>query len=215
MAKSNPYLMVSLEDSESKALAQVLSNDTSRAIMKYLTQNDKASESDISAALGLPLSTVHYNMQNLVASKLVKATEFHYSKKGKEVLHYTLSNKIIVIAPSKEESFRLIRRVAPVAVLVAGLSLGVHFLTRGAVNTYNIVANDASLLKAAPQIVATGGARNLTAFAAEAAQAVPPAAAPVAASSIYTSLVFWFAIGAVVAVVAYIVIDAALRRAKK
>ena len=195
--------MVSLEDSESKALAQVLSNDTSRAIMKFMTLNDKATESDISAALKLPLSTVHYNLQNLVASKLVKATEFHYSEKGKEVLHYTLSNKIIVIAPSREETFRLFKRVAPVAILVAGLGLGVHLLTRGLkqgiANTYDLAAGAMPLLKAAPVATAPRVAENFTGMAQQ-SEAITLANSVAASQPFYTNLVFWFVIGAVVAV---------------
>jgi len=58
-------------------------------------------ETDISKELKLPISTVHYNLSVLVKAKLVEAREFHYSEKGREVNHYSLANKLIIIAPSK------------------------------------------------------------------------------------------------------------------
>jgi hypothetical protein len=66
------------------------------------------------------LSTVHYNLQALVKANLVKAEEFHYSEKGKEVLHYSLANKIIIIAPknTRTESFRdKLKSILPVALI--------------------------------------------------------------------------------------------------
>ena len=103
MAK-DPFLLVSLEESESKSLAQVMSNDTARKILDYLSKHESATESQVSKDLKLALSTVHYNLQALVKATLVQAEEFHYSQKGKEVLHYSLANKLIIIAPKKAKT---------------------------------------------------------------------------------------------------------------
>jgi len=102
----DPFLLVSLEESESKELAKVISNKTSRKILDLLSKKD-ATETQIAKDLKLPLSTVHYNLQHLLKANLVKVDEFHYSEKGKEVNHYSLANKLIIIAPKKtsRESF--------------------------------------------------------------------------------------------------------------
>ncbi|MFH0870587.1 MAG: helix-turn-helix domain-containing protein, partial [archaeon] len=99
--KKDPFLLISLEESESKALAQVISNDTARKILDLLSKEESATETDIAKKLKVPLSTVHYNLQALVKANLVVAEEFHYSEKGKEVLHYSLANKLIIIAQRK------------------------------------------------------------------------------------------------------------------
>ncbi|HJX06256.1 MAG TPA: helix-turn-helix domain-containing protein, partial [Candidatus Nanoarchaeia archaeon] len=122
----DPFLLVSLEENESKALAQVISNDTARKILDFLSKHESATESDISKKLDVPLSTVHYNLQALSKANLVKAEEFHYSEKGKEVLHYSLANKLIIIAPKKTstESFKdKLKSILPVAIIV--LAVGV------------------------------------------------------------------------------------------
>lgn len=121
MMKEESFLLVSLEESKAKQLAQVISNDTCRKILDFLSKGS-ATETEIAKAMELPLSTVHYNLKNLVDNKLVVAEEFHYSKKGKEVNHYSLANKIIIISPKKEQN--IIDRLKSVFI-VAGIGVGI------------------------------------------------------------------------------------------
>lgn len=111
------FLLVSLKEGKSKELAQVISNETSRVILDLLSKKD-ATETEISNSLKLPLSTVHYNLQNLLKAELVKIEEFHYSEKGKEINHYKLSNKFIIIAPSMTDSIKeKLKKILPVGLL--------------------------------------------------------------------------------------------------
>lgn len=120
----DPFLLVSLQEDKAKKLAQVISNPTARKILDILTKGD-ATESEISEKLSIPISTVHYNLQLLVEGNLVVTEEFHYSKKGREILHYKLANKYIIIAPS--ESYNLkdkLRKILPLgifALIVSGI----------------------------------------------------------------------------------------------
>ena len=72
---SEKFILVSLEDEKAKKLANIISNDTCRKILDYLGDKD-SSESDIAAALSLPLSTGHYNIQNLHEHGLVEIKDF-------------------------------------------------------------------------------------------------------------------------------------------
>ena len=74
-----PFMLVSLDEDKARRLAQVISNPTCTKILNYLAGKD-ATESDIAKELKLPLSTVHYNLQQLSQAKLVTVEEFHYSK---------------------------------------------------------------------------------------------------------------------------------------
>jgi len=96
--KEETFLLVSLEEDKAKKLAQVISNDTCRKILDYLAAK-KSTETELAQALTIPLPTVHYNLKHLVDARLVDAEEFHYSEKGREVLHYSISNKYVIIAP--------------------------------------------------------------------------------------------------------------------
>jgi DNA-binding transcriptional ArsR family regulator len=121
--KEESFLLVSLKEDKAKKLAQVITNDTCRIILDYLAKKS-ATETEIAEKLNLPLSTVHYNLQNLVDAKLVNVDEFHYSKKGKEINHYSLSNKFIIIAPKEEQSSVLdaLKKFLPVTLIVIALA---------------------------------------------------------------------------------------------
>src|SRR3989344_3588410 len=97
MAKEK-FLLVSLKEDKAKKLAQVISNDTSRKILDYLAEKE-ATESDLAKTLEVPISTIHYNLKALMDAGIIEVEEFHYSQKGKEVNHYKLANKYIIIAP--------------------------------------------------------------------------------------------------------------------
>ena len=123
MPKQN-FLLVSLEESQSKQLAEVLSNDTSRKIIDYLSENEDATESDIAKELNIPLPTVHYNLQKLKEAQLVTVDEFHYSKKGREVDHYKLANKYVIITPKAIKGIKSItnalKSILPVSIILEG-----------------------------------------------------------------------------------------------
>ncbi|MBT4352894.1 helix-turn-helix transcriptional regulator [archaeon] len=122
------FLLVSLKEEKAKKLAQVLSNDTSRKILEYLTNNKRATETEISKKLSIPLSTVHYNIAHLASSGLINNNEFNYSEKGKEVIHYSLSNKYVIIAPNNIEGLReKLQKILPV---IAILSFGSFIISK-------------------------------------------------------------------------------------
>jgi predicted ArsR family transcriptional regulator len=144
----DPFLLVSLEENESKALAQVMSNDTARKILDLLSKHESLTESDVAKKLNFPLSTVHYNLQALVKANLVKSEEFHYSEKGKEVNHYSLANKIIIIAPKKTstESFRdKLKSILPISIIVLVVGGIIQLF-----NKFMLKAGSAKLMAAAP-----------------------------------------------------------------
>lgn len=120
MAKES-FMLVSLKEDKAKKLAQVMSNPTCTRILEYLAGKD-ATETQIAKDLKIPISTVHYNLQQLAQAKLVVAEEFHYSQKGREVNHYRLANKYIIIAPQEDDPSFLqhIKKYVPGFILVAG-----------------------------------------------------------------------------------------------
>jgi len=123
MAKEK-FLLVSLKDNKSKELAQVISNESCRKILDYLAEKEDSTESELAEKLDIPISTVHYNLKHLVKGGLVIVDEFHYSEKGKEVNHYKLANKYIIIAPKTtygiKEKLRSILPVSLLALIGAG-----------------------------------------------------------------------------------------------
>jgi DNA-binding transcriptional ArsR family regulator len=114
------FLLVSLKEDEAKHLAQVISNDTSRKILDHLSNIKDDTETNIAKKLKVPISTVHYNIKALIKAKLIHADEFHYSQKGKEVNHYSLANKYVIIAPKNApETLRdKLKKILPVIGII-------------------------------------------------------------------------------------------------
>ena len=103
MAKKN-LILLSLEDSKINKIANVVSNESCKKILDFLAKKEDATESEIAKEISLAISTVHYNLQQLMEAGLVTADEFHYSPKGREMNHYKLANKYIIIAPKKTKT---------------------------------------------------------------------------------------------------------------
>ncbi len=122
MAKSN-FLLVDLNETKTKKLASTITSDTSRKILNYLAEKEHDTEAKIAATLKMPISTVHYHLQKLQEAGLVTVEEFHYSKKGREVNHYMLANKYIIIAPKKVSGLReKLKSILPAGIVVVGVS---------------------------------------------------------------------------------------------
>ncbi|HLG24812.1 MAG TPA: helix-turn-helix domain-containing protein [Candidatus Nanoarchaeia archaeon] len=129
MANKN-FLLLSMEDTKIKTVSNVISNESCRKILDYLADKE-SSESEISEKLKLPISTVHYNLQQLMEAGLVSADEFHYSKKGKEISHYKLANKYIIIAPKSTYGIKeKLKSLLPVALISIGAAFVLQFASK-------------------------------------------------------------------------------------
>ncbi len=191
--KDNTFLLLSLEDDKAKKLANVISSEACRRILDFLAQKE-ATETGIAKGLNIPISTVHYNLKQLLEAGLVKADEFHYSEKGREVNHYSIANKYIIIAPKTTESLaNKLRRILPVFAIVAATGLAIQFIGNAAQKT---------AAQAAYKTAESAGV-----LAQEAQQAAMPAQQQ-------PSIAMWFAIGALFALIVYLVYDVAKERLK-
>ena len=122
MPKNN-FLLVDLNETKTRKVAETITSNTSRKILNYLSEKDDT-EANISKSLSIAISTVHYHLQKLKEAGLVIVEEFHYSKKGREVNHYKLANKYIIIAPKKVSGLKeKLRGILPVALIVGGVGL--------------------------------------------------------------------------------------------
>jgi len=208
MSEEN-FLLVSLKENEAKKLAQVISNDTSRKILDMLASKD-ATESEIAKKMKLPLSTVHYNMQALLKAKLVQVDEFHYSEKGKEVNHYSLANKYVIIAPkdAPETLKDKLRKILPVGLIgLAGA---------GMLQLFSILKPKGELLaqKAAPL---SGNDQAAEEVLRSTADETAPTAAQYAEPVIETvaqepNLALWFLFGTIFTIIVFLVVDWIQRR---
>ena len=139
MSKNN-FLLVNLNETKTRKLAETITSDTSRKILNYLADNND-SEQNIAKSLNIPISTVHYHLQKLQEAGLVIVEEFHYSTKGREVNHYQLANKYIIIAPKNVSGLKeKLRGILPVGLIILGISAIIKFTTGVAVSSKSMGA---------------------------------------------------------------------------
>lgn len=113
------FILVSLDDSKSKEISEILGSKTCKKIINYLSENKEASEKDLSMKLKLPINTIEYNLKKLISSGFIqKRKNFFWSKKGKKILMYELSNKSIVIS-HKKSNLEKLKSIIPAFILTA------------------------------------------------------------------------------------------------
>ena len=199
MAKKN-FLLLSMEDEKIKKVSNVISNESCRKILDYLSDRD-STESELAEKLQIPISTIHYNLQQLTETGLIESTEFHYSQKGKEVSHYRLANKYIIIAPKKTFGLKeKIKSIFPVVLISSGAALVVQYLSKSMIDVPEQPMMMAKSLAQESSIAAASAP-----MAADQAQTVPAMAAQ-NVSSLPQNIALWFFIGALFALAVFLAV---------
>lgn len=203
------FILVNLKESKAKKLAQVISNETSRKILDFLTTKKEASESEISTQLKIPISTAHYSLKHLKEVNLVFSEEFHYSKKGKVVEHYKLSNKTVIIAPHQPnmESFKeKLKKILPAFFVSILGTLGI-FISKNFNKTQTFVQQDVMMARSVVEETAGAGIM--------AEPIVQEQGNNFVSFLIQNSSALWFFAGALIAISSYVVIDYIIEKNKK
>src|SRR3989339_159661 len=157
-----------IKDFKVKKIAEVLSSETSKKIISYLTTVKEANAKEISDKLGLAMNTVDYNLKKLLESQIIqKRKNFFWSSKGKKIIMYELSNKSIIIAPKDTtEIFSKLKSLLPVFLLTGSLTFAVYVyekITNSLANIQTLSSSEMTKgsFAGAPQI-ATDTARDVT-----------------------------------------------------
>ncbi len=129
MVDDDKFLIVPM-GKESKAITQVISNDTAMQVMDLLADGPM-STSTVAEKLSIPLTTAQYNIEKLMESGLVKIEKTKYSEKGREVKLYRASRRLIMIVPEKSGGQAVIDALKKYILLIpiaAAISVAVEYL---------------------------------------------------------------------------------------
>ena len=193
MSKSN-FLLVDLNESKTKKLAETITSDTSRKILNYLAEKEQDTETKIAEQLLLPISTVHYHLQKLQEAGLILVEEFHYSPKGREVNHYKLANKYIIIAPKHVSGLReKLKGILPVGIIALGIA-GIIKLVQ------SFTMRSTGMLESAKVMATTVPQEAVSLTQDVVIMEKPPF------GTFPTDIAFWFAVGSVATIFLYLII---------
>ncbi|MDP3990508.1 MAG: winged helix-turn-helix domain-containing protein [archaeon] len=197
MTKSN-FLLVDLNEAKTKKLAETITSDTSRKILNFLVEKND-SEQNIAKSLNIPISTVHYHLQKLQEAGLVIVKEFHYSEKGREVNHYQLANKYIIIAPKNVSGLRKkLRGILPGGLVILGISAIIKLLT-----------SSSEIFSATPPTAEMALKDSVESLAASVPVSAPMEAIP------SPDIALWFLLGGVSMMILYLAYQVIMENIKK
>lgn len=195
MAKSN-FLLVDLNEPKTKKLAETITSKTSRKILNHLADKEDT-ETNIAKMLNLPISTVHYHLQKLQEANLITAKEFHYSQKGREVLHYKLANKYIIIAPQHVSGLKeKLKGILPAALAALAISTIIKFIQS---------ASQVGPLQETAESLAADAAPEMAMKLVQEAPIVQQ----------QPDIAVWFLVGSLAALLIYVIVDLIRERIKK
>ena len=92
--------IISTEDQKMKAIGEILSSDSSRAILKLLF-NDALTANQISQKTEISLPLVIYHLKKMQGSGVVKITSVEKNTKSHDMKFYTVDKLAIIILPSQ------------------------------------------------------------------------------------------------------------------
>ena len=121
------YILVSIEDERAKKIASVLGNKTCKKIIDVLAEKE-SSEKEIADELKIPMNTAEYNLKKLLDAGLVEKTKnFFWSKKGRKIDIYKVSNKSIVISPKSSD---MVSKIKSFAIVLGASGLIALFIKK-------------------------------------------------------------------------------------
>jgi len=143
--------MIDFDDPRATKVAEVISNKSCKKMLSILSSRE-LSESEIASHLGLPVSTVNYNMKKLISAGLVQKTKSLLSSKGKSVPVYRLSEQHIVISPKT-----LVRGTIPALLGTGIFALGLKVWTSNQSVYYSKAAGASALVATSADSNSYGG----------------------------------------------------------
>jgi DNA-binding transcriptional ArsR family regulator len=100
MGISDRVEILSTEDQKMKSIGEILSSDSSRAILKILF-NDSLTANQISQKTEISLPLVIYHLKKMQESGVVKITNVGKNTKSHDMKFYTVDKLAIIILPSQ------------------------------------------------------------------------------------------------------------------
>ncbi len=106
MADYDDVIVLEQGEEQAQKVAKAISSQTANDILSVIGDQEMTS-SDIAGALGVPMSTIKYHIENLLDAGLLEVVRTKYSVKGREVKIYRQKPQLLVISP-KSANVRMI-----------------------------------------------------------------------------------------------------------
>ncbi len=109
-------------DDRAKKIGKALSNASSSDILHLLGEGEKTL-SELSESLAQPITTVKYNVENLLDAGMIDIVRTRYSEKGRVVKVYGVRDQVVIVSPGRADVKSLLMKYASLFALIAIASL--------------------------------------------------------------------------------------------
>ncbi len=109
-------------DPEAQTLARAIASPTAGEILQVLDK-EPMTASALTARLGIPITTAAYHLDHLVAAGVIEVTGTRWSRKGREQKVYRLADRVVIVAPGREDLQSLLRKYAALGLALGGAAL--------------------------------------------------------------------------------------------
>jgi len=109
-------------DDRAKKIGKALSNPSSSDILHLLGEGERTL-SEISESLDQPITTVKYNVENLLDAGMIDIVRTRYSEKGRIVKVYGIRDQVVIVSPGRADVKSLLMKYASLFALIAVASL--------------------------------------------------------------------------------------------
>ena len=150
---SDKVLVLPLNE-DSKKVTQALTNEKALKMLEMLADKPM-SATTLSEKMGLPLTTIKYNLDSLIEADLIKVKETKWSQKGREIKIYEPVQKLIVVVPGTKNLDRssvmgMLKKYLALFMGAIFAATGIEFLTRRiglspSVNPYPAALEEAAM----------------------------------------------------------------------
>lgn len=109
-------------DDRAKKIGKALSNASSSDILHLLGEGEKTL-SELSEGLGQPITTVKYNVENLLDAGMIDIVRTRYSEKGRVIKVYGIRDQVVIVSPGRADVKSLLMKYASLFALILIASL--------------------------------------------------------------------------------------------
>ncbi|GAB7016137.1 ArsR/SmtB family transcription factor [Methanogenium cariaci] len=109
-------------DERAKKIGKAMASTTASDVLSTLSENE-LTLSELSEQMGQPITTLKYQIENLLDAGLVDIVRTRYSEKGRVVKVYGLRQQVVIMSPGKADVRSLLLKYASLFALIICASL--------------------------------------------------------------------------------------------
>ncbi len=105
--QENEIRVLSADDEKIKVVGEVLANESSRAILRLLSNIDEMTINQIAQEMDLSIPLVSHHLKKMQETGVVKVSRVGKSVKGQKMNYYSITNQSFLITPPEKQTHSL------------------------------------------------------------------------------------------------------------